>query len=127
MEIRVAVTAYVADRIAASRQAQSLLPPDSTDRVEGEYGNVSVIRANSMKHMPNFFARAQVRETDSSTCSLGGVTDLVGAQLTKMFFLFPDPHFKLRKQKARIITYVHLESTPLGQSPLIDRLSVHGV
>lgn len=23
-----------------------------------------------------------------------------------MFFLFPDPHFKLRKQKARIITYV---------------------
>lgn len=25
-------------------------------------------------------------------------------QLTKMFFLFPDPHFKARKHKARIIT-----------------------
>jgi tRNA G46 methylase TrmB len=27
-------------------------------------------------------------------------------QLTKMFFLFPDPHFKRSKHKARIITYV---------------------
>jgi tRNA (guanine-N7-)-methyltransferase len=25
-------------------------------------------------------------------------------QLTKLFFLFPDPHFKARKHKARIIT-----------------------
>lgn len=27
-------------------------------------------------------------------------------QLSKMFFLFPDPHFKARKHKARIITCV---------------------
>lgn len=83
MEIRVAVTAYVADRIAALRQSQAHLPAGSPDKVKGGYENVSVIRANSMKHMPNFFSRGQ---------------------LTKLFFLFPDPHFKLRKQKARIIT-----------------------
>jgi len=83
MEIRPAVTAYVSDRIAASRQAQSLLPPSSPQRQPGGYANVAVMRANSMKHMPNFFARAQ---------------------LSKMFFLFPDPHFKVKKQKARIIT-----------------------
>jgi hypothetical protein len=27
-----------------------------------------------------------------------------------MFFLFPDPHFKKRKHKARIITYVRWDS-----------------
>jgi len=83
MEIRTAVTAYVADRIAASRQEQQGLPSDSSEISPGGYQNVSVIRANSMKHIPNFFSKGQ---------------------LTKMFFLFPDPHFKARKQKARIIT-----------------------
>ncbi|ORY21599.1 guanine-N-7 methyltransferase [Naematelia encephala] len=83
MEIRTSVTRYVSDRIAAARQQQSLLPPDSPETVQGGYQNVSVIRANSMKHMPNFFRKGQ---------------------LSKLFFLFPDPHFKLRKQKARIIT-----------------------
>ncbi|GFZ46442.1 tRNA (guanine46-N7)-methyltransferase [Saitozyma sp. JCM 24511] len=83
MEIRVAVSSYVNDRIAAARQLQSHLPEDSPQKLAGGYQNVSVIRANSMKHMPNFFAKGQ---------------------LSKMFFLFPDPHFKVRKQKARIIT-----------------------
>ncbi|KAK8870019.1 tRNA (guanine-N(7)-)-methyltransferase [Kwoniella newhampshirensis] len=83
MEIRMSVTKYVTDRIAATRQAQSLLPTDSSEHQPGGYQNVSVIRANSMKHMPNFFAKGQ---------------------LSKMFFLFPDPHFKNRKHKARIIT-----------------------
>lgn len=83
MEIRVAVTAYVRDRILASRQIQARLPADSPDKAPGSFENVSVIRANSMKHMPNFFRKGQ---------------------LTKIFFLFPDPHFKLRKQKARIVT-----------------------
>lgn len=32
----------------------------------------------------------------------------VALQLSKMFFLFPDPHFKARKHKARIITYVYI-------------------
>lgn len=63
MEIRTAVTAYVSDRIAASRQAQKLLPADSEERLPGGFQNVSVIRANSMKHMPNFFAKGQVSST----------------------------------------------------------------
>lgn len=50
---------------------------------EGAYQNINVIRGNSMKFLPNFFHRAQ---------------------LNKIFFCFPDPHFKQRKHKARIIT-----------------------
>lgn len=60
MEIRTSVTKYVTDRIAATRQAQSLLPAGSVDTKPGGYQNVSVIKANSMKHMPNFFAKGQV-------------------------------------------------------------------
>jgi hypothetical protein len=60
MEIRVAVTRYVTDRIAASRQQQSHLPPGDPGKIPGGYNNVAVIRANSMKHMPNFFSRGQV-------------------------------------------------------------------
>lgn len=50
---------------------------------EGQYNNVAVLRGNAMKFIPNFFKKAQ---------------------LSKMFFCFPDPHFKQRKHKARIIT-----------------------
>ena len=50
---------------------------------EGSYGNIAVIRANAMKHLTNFFYKAQ---------------------LSKMFFLFPDPHFKKEKRKWRIIS-----------------------
>jgi tRNA G46 methylase TrmB len=39
---------------------------------------------NAMKYLPNYFRRHQ---------------------LSKMFFLFPDPHFKKSKQKRRIITH----------------------
>lgn len=49
----------------------------------GKYQNISVIRTNSMKFLVNFFEKSQ---------------------LEKMFFLFPDPHFKKKKHKARIIT-----------------------
>ncbi|EGG05946.1 uncharacterized protein MELLADRAFT_48534 [Melampsora larici-populina 98AG31] len=58
-------------------EAPILVPKD------GAFENVSVIRANSMKFLPNFFQKAQLK---------------------KMFFLFPDPHFKARKHKARIIS-----------------------
>ncbi|KAM0755527.1 putative methyltransferase [Meredithblackwellia eburnea MCA 4105] len=56
----------------------SLKPPE-----DYAYGNVSVLRANAMKYLPNFFEKGQ---------------------LSKIFFLFPDPHFKARKHKARIIS-----------------------
>ena len=71
MEIRVKVTNYVAKRIEALREQQP-----------GSYQNVSVIRANAMKFLPNFYRKGQ---------------------LSKMFFLFPDPHFKKAKFKWRII------------------------
>ncbi|PNP75211.1 hypothetical protein FNYG_11354 [Fusarium nygamai] len=47
------------------------------------YQNVGCIRANTMKFLPNFFKKAQ---------------------LSKIFICFPDPHFKARKHKARIVS-----------------------
>ncbi|SCU81241.1 LAMI_0B05336g1_1 [Lachancea mirantina] len=74
MEIRVQVTNYVEDRIIALR---------ANNAETSAYQNISVLRGNAMKFLPNFFHKAQ---------------------LEKMFFCFPDPHFKQRKHKARIIT-----------------------
>lgn len=113
MEIRVQVTNYVATKIKALRinphaidleaivssaQDEQLEMPSAEEQQRDastsaatkrevpkdyRFGNVSVIRANAMKHLPNFFEKGQ---------------------LSKMFFLFPDPHFKARKHKARIIS-----------------------
>lgn len=47
-----------------------------------KYKNIACIRSNSMKYLPNFFKKGQ---------------------LEKMFFLYPDPHFKKSKYKWRII------------------------
>lgn len=49
----------------------------------GSYANIAVLRTNAMKYLPNYFEKAQ---------------------LSKMFFLFPDPHFKKSKHKWRIIS-----------------------
>ena len=49
----------------------------------GKYQNIACIRTNAMKYLPNFFKKGQ---------------------LSKMFFLFPDPHFKKTKHKWRIIS-----------------------
>ncbi|KAL8950121.1 MAG: hypothetical protein Q9222_003821 [Ikaeria aurantiellina] len=49
----------------------------------GLYQNIACLRANTMKFLPNFFKKAQ---------------------LTKIFLCFPDPHFKARKHKARIVS-----------------------
>ncbi|PNH06732.1 tRNA (guanine-N(7)-)-methyltransferase [Tetrabaena socialis] len=59
----------------------------------GLYRNCSVLRTNAMKYLPNYFRKGQ---------------------LTKMFFLFPDPHFKAANHRRRIINtqllteYAHL-------------------
>ncbi|KAF4122143.1 sorting nexin-25 [Geosmithia morbida] len=50
---------------------------------DGPYQNAACVRANTMKFLPNFFNKAQ---------------------LTKVFICFPDPHFKARKHKARIVS-----------------------
>lgn len=71
MEIRVKVSDYVMDRIAALR-SQNI----------GQYQNVACLRTNAMKYLPNYFKKGQLK---------------------KMFFLYPDPHFKKSKHKWRII------------------------
>jgi len=80
MEIRVQVTQYVEDRITALRATSSV---SSTSTTPNAYQNVSVVRANAMKFLPNYFTKHS---------------------LSSLFFLFPDPHFKSRKHKARIIS-----------------------
>lgn len=52
------------------------------DHNPGQYQNIACLRTNAMKYLPNFFRKGQ---------------------LTKMFFLYPDPHFKKAKHKWRII------------------------
>lgn len=49
----------------------------------GEYGNVAFVRTNAMKLLPYYFGRAS---------------------LEKLFFCYPDPHFKRRKNRQRIIS-----------------------
>lgn len=48
----------------------------------GQYKNIWCLRTNAMRYIPNYIDKGQ---------------------LTKMFFLFPDPHFKKQKHKWRII------------------------
>ncbi|CAD6503559.1 BgTH12-03219 [Blumeria graminis f. sp. triticale] len=74
MEIRSQVAEYVQERIRALRVKNDNL---------NAFQNVACIRANAMKFIPNFFKKHQ---------------------LSKIFFCFPDPHFKARKHKARIIS-----------------------
>ncbi|WYZ35613.1 hypothetical protein EsH8_X_000260 [Colletotrichum jinshuiense] len=74
LEIRTSVTEYVQERVKALRVQ---------NQEAGLYQNISCLRANSMKFLPNFFKKAQ---------------------LSKIFICFPDPHFKARKHKARIVS-----------------------
>ncbi len=50
MEIRVKVSDYVKDRIAALRSNHP-----------GQYNNITCIRSNAMKYLPNFFQKGQVK------------------------------------------------------------------
>jgi tRNA (guanine-N7-)-methyltransferase len=74
MEIRTQVTEYVQERIKALR---------AKNAETALYQNASCVRANTMKFLPNFFKKYQ---------------------LSKIFLCFPDPHFKARKHKARIVS-----------------------
>jgi tRNA (guanine-N7-)-methyltransferase len=72
MEIRAKVTEYVRLRIVAARKESP-----------GSYENCSVLRTNSMKYLPNYFAKGSIH---------------------KLFFCFPDPHFKRKNHPRRIIS-----------------------
>lgn len=80
LEIRTSVTEFVQEKAKALRVQHG---SDASEKVPGGYQNVSCIRANTMKFLPNFFEKAQ---------------------LSKIFLCFPDPHFKARKHKARIVS-----------------------
>jgi tRNA (guanine-N7-)-methyltransferase len=116
MEIRTSVLEYLSSRIHALRSNQQRLKnkaanpstsaeqqastaqseateseaaPANDDDVgttkiyPGNFENISAIRSNTMKFLPNFFGPGQ---------------------LSKIFICFPDPHFKARKHKARIVS-----------------------
>ncbi|KAI9839932.1 MAG: tRNA (guanine-N(7)-)-methyltransferase (tRNA(m7G46)-methyltransferase) [Sarea resinae] len=74
LEIRSQVAGFVQDKIKALRNQNS---------ETGLYQNAACLRANTMKFLPNFFKKYQ---------------------LSKIFLCFPDPHFKARKHKARIVS-----------------------
>ncbi|KAF2161848.1 hypothetical protein M409DRAFT_58913 [Zasmidium cellare ATCC 36951] len=98
MEIRTSVTEFVQDKITALRkqaQTTSNTSPHTSTTTDHptmngssappppSYQNISCLRANTMKFLPNFFPRSQ---------------------LHTIFLCFPDPHFKTRKHKARIVS-----------------------
>lgn len=79
MELRTQVTDYVINKISALRSQNKSDNPDKP----GAYQNISALRSNTMKFLSNYFDRGQ---------------------LSKIFLCFPDPHFKQRKHKARIVS-----------------------
>lgn len=88
LELRVKVSEYVIQRIAALRELNANNPPlvsplSTSPSPFHPYENIACMRCNAMKYLPNFFRRGQLR---------------------KLFFLFPDPHFKKCNHKRRIIS-----------------------
>ncbi|KMZ80391.1 tRNA (guanine-N(7)-)-methyltransferase [Plasmodium vivax India VII] len=72
MEIRDKITNYVGEKIHSYRKNY---PP--------HYKNISVVRTNAMKFLPNYIKKNQIE---------------------KLFFCFPDPHFKKQNWRRRTIT-----------------------
>jgi len=76
MEIRDKVSEYVRERCRALRR-------EHAQDGAGVYENISCVRANAMKNLPQYFEKGQ---------------------LEKLFFLFPDPHFKQSNHRRRIVS-----------------------
>ncbi|CAL5228892.1 g12108 [Coccomyxa viridis] len=57
------------------------------DQHSPQYSNIACLRTNAQKHLVNYFRKGQ---------------------LTKLFFLFPDPHFKAGTHRRRIISRAQL-------------------
>mmetsp|Transcript_10986 Transcript_10986/g.16987 ORF Transcript_10986/g.16987 Transcript_10986/m.16987 type:complete len:297 (+) Transcript_10986:33-923(+) len=67
----------------------------------GQYQNCSVLRSNSMKYLVNFFAKSSI---------------------DKIFFCFPDPHFKKKNHGRRIISNILLTEYAYVLKPGIGKL-----
>jgi tRNA (guanine-N7-)-methyltransferase len=74
IEIRPKVVEYVQQRIEKLQEQNA--------KEEANYKNCAVFNTNAMKFLPNYFFKGQ---------------------LEKLFFLFPDPHFKKQNHRRRII------------------------
>lgn len=77
------------DKLALGLEIRVKVSDFVMDRIEalrhqnpGKYQNIACLRTNAMKYLPNFFKKGQ---------------------LSKICFLYPDPHFKKAKHKWRII------------------------
>lgn len=92
LEIRTKVTEYVRLRILAHRKEQ---------QQPNLYQNCSVLRTNAMKYLPNFFKKASIE---------------------KIFFCFPDPHFKRKNHPRRIISERLLSEYAYLLTPNVGRL-----
>ena len=68
------VSEYVSERILSPRQEH---------KATNGYQNCAVIRANAQRDLPHYFRKGQLR---------------------RIFFLFPDPHFKACNHRRRIIS-----------------------
>jgi tRNA (guanine-N7-)-methyltransferase len=109
MEIRAKVTEYVRLRILAARQRgydnnqndTKNEPNQHPHHHHHDYANCAVLRTNSMKFLPNYFAKASIH---------------------KLFFCFPDPHFKRKNHPRRIISVRLLSEYAYVLKPNIGKL-----
>src|SRR5690348_719249 len=79
-------------------------PQTHTPLQLGEYDNVAVVHTNAMKYLPNYIHKAQVRW--QTFVLFDPLLTSFSSQLTKLFFLFPDPHFKKANKRRRIIRHL---------------------
>jgi len=80
MEIRAKVCEYVRLKILALRA--EALTAEAAAAGGHHYRNAACLRTNCMRYLPNFFVKGQ---------------------LEKIFFCFPDPHFKAKNHRRRIV------------------------
>lgn len=78
-EIRSRVAEYCEARVLELRKRSA----STTAAHARPYQNIGFVRTNAMKYLPNYFAKGT---------------------LEKLFFCYPDPHFKRRKHRQRIIS-----------------------
>lgn len=72
--------------VASAEEASAVVsqPQPQQQQQQHHYNNCGVIRTNSMKYGPNYFAPHSI---------------------SKLFFCFPDPHFKRKNFPRRIVSY----------------------
>jgi tRNA (guanine-N7-)-methyltransferase len=83
LEIRERVAQFCKERIAELRAEHECVNGNSSSESGQPYTNVGFVRTNAMKFLPNYFAKGS---------------------LEKIFFCYPDPHFKRRKHRQRVIS-----------------------